>query len=95
MHLKKKYNYTFSKVIIVILYMAHISTRKTVNSKEWRLKTDEEIEEMPVRPWICGCGDEIDDNTPRRCEWLYWPWCRNSHVAKVKNTNIEEASDRV
>ena len=46
---------------------------------EWRLKTNEEIEQMETRPWIFGLGDVVvDKNTPpRKCKWLYYPCCRN------------------
>ena len=63
-----------------------LNTQKNIviTSPGWRLKTDEEIEKMPVRPWLCGCGDVVDDNTPRKHEWLYYPWCRNPNLNKNK-----------
>ena len=71
--------------------MTNIPERKEqiiVSSGEWRFKTDEEIEEMTFRPWICGCGDEVDDKKPRRCEWLYKPWCRNPKLDRDKDEKI-------
>jgi hypothetical protein len=59
-----------------------------VTPGEWRLKTDEEIEEMTFRPWICGCGDEVDDKKPRKCKWLYMPWCRNPRLDDEKVSSI-------
>ena len=72
--------------------MSHIPTQNTVivPSKEWRLKTDEEIEEMTFRPWICGCGDVVDDKKPRKCKWLYMPWCRNPRLDDNKDEEKTE-----
>ena len=46
----------------------------------YRLKTDEEFARQPVRPWIFGCGDVVDDGTPRKYAWLYKPCCRNPRL---------------
>ena len=59
---------------------------------KWRVKTDEEIEEMTFRPWICGCGDEVDDKKPRKCKWLYMPWCRNPRLDDEATINDEDAT---
>ena len=76
--------------------MSHtsISEVNPATTEEWRLKTDEEIEEMTFRPWICGCGDVADDNKPRRCKWLYKPWCRNPRLDDEKVSSVPNpASD--
>lgn len=76
--------------------MSHTSIPEgnPVTTEEWRLKTDEEIEEMTFRPWICGCGDEVDDKKPRKCKWLYLPWCRNPRLDDEKLSSVPNpASD--
>ena len=75
--------------------MAKFESRSAVvhTGAEWRLKTDEEIEEMSYRPWLCGCGDEVDDGKPRRCTWLYRPWCRNPSLDRDREEGAAQETE--
>ena len=80
--------------------MSNIPVQNTIivsSPGDWRFKTDEEIEEMTFRPWICGCGDVVDDNKPRRCAWLYRPCCRNVRLDKEDNadTTKDEETNQI
>ena len=62
----------------------------------YRLKTDEELAELPVRPWIFGWGDVVDDNIPRKHEWLYKPCCsscRSNNEKKESELKTEPSNN--
>ena len=59
----------------------------------FRLKTDKELAELPVRPWIFGWGDVVDDNTPRRYAWLYRPCCRNRRPDDEEESKTEPSTN--